>query len=79
MHVACPRCEAVLEYSGPRPAFCSQCGHPLHQPATPLPSTTPDLVAMMVLWLVALVAMLLTFTEMAHPYYQRHQQKPAQQ
>jgi len=32
----------------------------------------------MVLWLVALVAMLLTFTETAHPYYQRHQQKPAQ-
>jgi len=47
--------------------------------ADALPSTSPDLIATMVLWLVALVAMLLTFTEMAHPYYQRHQQKPAQQ
>ena len=47
--------------------------------ADALPSTTPDLVATMVLWLVALVAMLLTFTETAHPYYERHQRKPVRQ
>ncbi len=43
MQVACPRCEAVLEYTGPPPAFCSQCGQPLRRPAEPLPPTTLDL------------------------------------
>src|SRR5581483_8720479 len=29
MQVTCPRCRAMLDYSGHRPAFCSQCGHAL--------------------------------------------------
>ncbi|HZY89400.1 MAG TPA: serine/threonine-protein kinase, partial [Gemmataceae bacterium] len=32
MHVACPRCSAVLEFSNRPPAFCSQCGQPLPPP-----------------------------------------------
>ena len=36
-----------------------------------LPYTLPDVIAATVLWLVALVAMLLIFSETASPYYQR--------
>jgi hypothetical protein len=46
--IACPRCEAVLDYSGPRPAFCSQCGQALGRPAppaTPVPPATGPLPA----------------------------------
>jgi Domain of unknown function (DUF1707) len=36
-----------------------------------LPSTWPDVIAAAVLWLVALAAMLLIFSQTASPYYQR--------
>jgi hypothetical protein len=32
MHIACPRCDAVLEFNARPPAFCSQCGHSLPAP-----------------------------------------------
>jgi len=44
--------------------------------ANALPYTLPDVIAATVLWLVAVVAALLIFSETANPYYQ---QEPAQQ
>jgi uncharacterized RDD family membrane protein YckC len=42
MQVACPRCQAVLEYASQRPAFCSQCGLALTpSPAGPTTAFEP--------------------------------------
>lgn len=43
MQVTCPRCRALLDYSGHRPSFCSQCGHALTPtPAGPTTAFDPN-------------------------------------